>query len=116
MHELPVTEKILDIVINHAKKNQVQKVVRINLRVGELSDLEDEWIQHYFSYLAKETVASEAKLIIERVPVVMACIGCSHNFQVDIKEMKEIQCPECGEKKCNIVSGKEYYIKDMEVL
>lgn len=116
MHELPVTERILDVVLSHAQKNNVQKIVSISLRVGELSDLEDEWIQHYFSYLAKESVAAEAKLKIERVPVVMACNNCSHSFQIDIKEMKEIECPECKSKTCTIVSGKEYYIKDMEVI
>ncbi len=116
MHELPVTEKILDIVISHAEKNQVTKIVGINLIVGELSDLEDEWIQHYFSYLAKDTVAAEARLKIERVPVVMKCSKCDATFEVDVKAMKEIECPECSEKKCSIISGKEYYIKDMEVL
>ena len=116
MHELPVTEKILDIIVAHAKHNNVQKVVGINLRVGELSDLEDEWIQHYFSYLAKDTVAAEAKLKIEKIPVVMSCNACSHRFQIDVKEIKDIQCPECSEKKCSLVSGKEYYIKDMEVV
>lgn len=116
MHELPVTERILDVVLSHAKRNNVQRVVGINLRVGELSDLENEWIQHYFSYLAKDTVAADAKLNIERVPVVMSCTSCQHTFQVDIKEMKEIQCPECGSRKCSLISGKEYYIKDMEVI
>ncbi len=116
MHELPVTERILDVILSHVKRNQVRKVVRVNLRVGELSDLEDEWIQHYFSYLAKDTEAAEAQLVIERVPVVISCNHCSHQFQVDIKSLKEIQCPECGEKKGSIVSGKEYYIKDMEVM
>jgi hydrogenase nickel incorporation protein HypA/HybF len=116
MHELPVTERILDVILSHVERNQVEKVVRVNLRVGELSDLEDEWIQHYFSYLAKDTKAAEAKLIIERVPVVISCSSCSHEFQVNIKEMKEIQCPECSEKKGSMISGKEYYIKDMEVI
>ncbi len=116
MHELPVTERILDVVKAHAERNNVQKVVSINLRVGELSDLEDEWIQNYFDYLSKDTVAEGAKLKIERVPVVMECEDCSNSFQVNIKEMKEIQCPECDSKKCTLTSGKEYYIKDMEVL
>lgn len=116
MHELPVTEKILDVVLSHCAKNNVQKIVSISLRVGELSDLEDEWIQHYFDYLAKETLAAGAKLKIERVPVVMKCEACDHSFEVDIKAMKEIFCPECQSKKCTLVSGKDYYIKDMEVL
>ena len=116
MHELPVTERILDVVLAHVKRNNVKKVVRINLRVGELSDLEDEWIQHYFSYLAKETEAAEAILVIERVPIIIACSQCAHQFQINIKEMKEIECPQCGAKKGSIISGKEYYIKDMEVI
>lgn len=116
MHELPVTEQILKVVLNHAERNHVSRVVQINLRVGELSDLEDEWIQHYFNYLAKDTVAAEARLSIERVPVVMYCNDCSQSFEIDIKTVKEISCPACGGKKCSLVSGKEYYIKDMEAI
>ncbi len=116
MHELQVTERILSIVVSHAEKNKVQKVMSIALRVGELSDLEDEWIQHYFDYLAKETVAAGAKLKIERVPVVMRCNDCSNSFQIDVKERKEIVCPECDSKSCVLISGRDYYIKDMEVM
>ena len=116
MHELPVTERILDICLSHGAKNQVTKIISVSLRVGEMSDLEDEWIQHYFSYLAKDSIAAEAKLVIERVPVVMSCSECNHSFQIDVKAMKEIQCPECSSKKCTLVSGKEYYIKDMEAI
>ena len=50
MHELQVTESILDIVLRHAEANQVNKILSIQLKVGELSDLEDEWIQRYFDY------------------------------------------------------------------
>ncbi len=116
MHELQVTERILDIVVKHAEANSVQKVLSIQLRIGELSDLENEWIQKYFDYLSKDTIADGAKLRIERKPVVMQCDECAHEFEVNIKEIKEIQCPECDNKKCSLVSGREYYIKDMEVM
>jgi len=115
MHELAITEQILNVVLNHAKRSNVKKIVSISLRIGEVSDLEDEWIQHYFSYLAKKSPAAKAKLKIERVPVVMSCNECEHRFQIDVKEMKEIQCPKCGGKKHSLVSGKEYYIENMEV-
>jgi hydrogenase nickel incorporation protein HypA/HybF len=116
MHELPVTEKILDIVVKHATKNNVKKVVSINLNIGELSDLENEWIQNYFDHLAKGSVAEGAKLVIEKVPVVIRCNGCLNTFQVKIKEMKEIQCPGCDSKDYTLISGKDYYIKNMEVI
>lgn len=116
MHELAVTKRILEIVLSHGQRNRVRRIVSIRLRVGELSDLEDEWIQHYFSHLAKETPAADAKLKIERIPVVFKCTHCDHDFSVDIKEMKEVNCPDCGNKQCTLISGKEYYIKDMEAV
>ena len=116
MHELQVTKSILDIVLSHAIRNNVTKILSINLRVGELSDLENEWIQHYFDYLAKETLAEGAKLNIERIPVVLKCEECSHSFQVNIKEVKDIQCPECQSRSTTLISGKDYYIKDMEAI
>ncbi|MCJ7747981.1 MAG: hydrogenase maturation nickel metallochaperone HypA, partial [Desulfobacterales bacterium] len=53
MHELPITESILNIVLKHAEMNSVRKVMAIHLKVGKLSDLEDDWIQRYFDYLSK---------------------------------------------------------------
>ena len=66
MHELQITERILDVVLKHAAGQDVSKVVRIHLRIGALSDLEDEWIQHYFDYLSRGTVAENAQLAITR--------------------------------------------------
>ncbi len=116
MHELQVTQRILDIVLRHAKTNGVNRVISIQLKIGELSDLENEWIQKYFDYLSKDTIAKDAKLKIERTPVVMKCDECEHSFEVNIKEIKDIECPECAHEKCTLMSGREYYIKDMEVI
>ncbi len=116
MHELPITERILNVVLKHASRAAVKKVVAIHLRIGELSDLEDEWIQRYFDYLSKGTLAENAKLLIERSPIVLRCHSCEHTFQIEKHEMGDLACPECGESRCGLVSGREYYVKDMEVL
>jgi hydrogenase nickel incorporation protein HypA/HybF len=114
MHELPVTQSILDVVIRHARMNQVKKVHAINLAIGEMSDLQDEWIQKYFDYISKGTLAEGARLVIERLPVVFRCRSCAGDFQVDIRKMKEVVCPSCGKNDLDLVSGREYYIRDME--
>ncbi len=116
MHELPITESILKIVLKHAEGNSVQKVVAVRLQVGKLSDLEDDWIQRYFDYLSKGTVAEGAKLKIERTPVTMRCNGCSASYETDIAGMADLVCPVCGEKGGTILSGREYTVKEMEVL
>ncbi len=114
MHELPVTQSILDIVLKHAKMNGVKKIHAINLNIGELSDLQDEWIQRYFDYISKGSLAEGAKLKIERIPVVFRCNACTESFQVRVREMKDITCPSCGKNDFTLVSGREYYIRDME--
>ena len=116
MHELAVTESILNVVLKHAQKNGVRQVLGIALRVGELSDLEDEWIQRYFDYLSKDTLAAGAKLNIERVPVVFRCEPCGHDFPVRIRDIDQVRCPLCQGEKMTLVSGREYFIKNIEVI
>jgi hydrogenase nickel incorporation protein HypA/HybF len=115
MHELPITEEILNIVLKHAQKNKVQKVMTIRLQIGKLSDLEDEWIQRYFDYLSKDTVAEGAQLEIERMPVRMQCNACFQAYEVAAIGEDNFVCPHCGEKDGSLISGREYYVKDMEV-
>ena len=115
MHELPVTEKILDVVLRHAEGQNVSRILRIYLRVGDLSDLEPEWIQRYFDYLSKGTLAENARLVIETAPIVLRCGSCGSSFQIKKDDLEGVRCPECGETGCSLVSGREYYVKNMEV-
>jgi hydrogenase nickel incorporation protein HypA/HybF len=114
MHELPVIQSILDIVLNHARMNQVSRVYSIALAIGELSDLQDEWLQRYFDYISKGTLAEGARLVIERTPVVLKCANCAKEIPVKPGEMQDVICPECGNKELTLISGREYFIKSME--
>src|SRR4030042_565755 len=116
MHELQVVNGILKIVLAHAQKNNVIKVVGIYLRIGEFSGLEEEWIQQYFDYLSKTTIAKGAKITIEWVPARMKCGVCSFEFNVNVKNLGEIRCPGCSEKKLQLISGREYCVQSVEVI
>jgi len=116
MHELPITEGILKIVLKHAARNTVRKVATIRLQVGRLSDLQDDWIQRYFDYLSKGTVAEGARLEIERTPIVLECGACGTSYEVEPDAMGEALCPACGGKDRTLLAGRSYYIKEMEVL
>jgi hydrogenase nickel incorporation protein HypA/HybF len=116
MHELQVTERILEVALDHASRHQVARIVAIHLRIGELSDLEDQWLQHYFDYLSRGTLAEDARLKIERAPIVMECDACAGSFEVEKAKLGDVRCPECGDAQCRLVSGREYLVKNMEVL
>ena len=116
MHELQVTERILDLVLKHAAGHDVTKIVVIHLRIGELSDLEDEWLQRYFDYLSKGTLAENARLEIEKAPIVMQCESCDSSLEVKKDELQKIVCADCGESRFRLVSGREYFVKNIEVV
>ena len=116
MHELPITERILAVALQHAQGRNVTRIVRIHLRIGELSDLENEWIQHYFNYLSRGTLAENAELAIRRVPIVVRCRACSQTYEVARSALGQTQCPGCAEPRADLVSGREYLVENMEVL
>ena len=60
-------------------------------------------------------VAEGAKLKIERMPIMMQCNACSSSYEADAAKLGDLVCPACGEKGGTLLSGREYYIKDMEV-
>jgi hydrogenase nickel incorporation protein HypA/HybF len=115
VHELPITESILKIVLTFAEKNDVRQVMVIHLQVGKLSELEDVWLQRYFDYLSKGTVAQGAKLQIERTPIRLQCNSCAAAYDVEITNMGDAVCPDCGKTDSKLISGREYTIKNMEV-
>lgn len=116
MHELAVVDGILKVVLKSAVDNNAQKVLYISLRIGDMTDLVDKWIQHYFDFLSRDTIAAGARLKIQRTPVIVRCEECAHSFPVNIREMKKFVCPACGGEECSVISGREFHISNIEVI
>ena len=115
MHELSVTQSILEIALDYASRNQATKVVEIHLQIGEITDFEDEWMQRYFDFVSKGTIAEGAHLHISRIPARMQCSRCSFIFPLD-KSTWDLQCPTCQCKESNLISGREFRVDSLEVL
>lgn len=117
MHEMGIVRNIQEVAEKHAATNNVKKVVSITVGAGELSGLVEELLQHCFGYLSRETVTEGAKLILEIDPIVMGCEKCRKNFELQDGKIDEATCPQCGDtESLTLVSGREIYVKHMEVL
>ncbi len=118
MHELPITKSILDWACIYAEKAQAQKVVTIVLQLGVLRDLQKEWLQRYFRYISKGTIASEAEILVIEVPLTCRCTDCGETFPVDISRLTDetILCPGCQVRNYEIVTGTEFRIQGIEVI
>jgi len=112
MHELGITENILDITLAKANEEQATKVLKINLVIGELSGFVADCIQFYFDTLSKATIAEGAALNFETAPVELRCRNCSAVFR---PRDALWSCPKCGSQGAEIFKGRELYIDSVEV-
>jgi hydrogenase nickel incorporation protein HypA/HybF len=116
MHELPAMKTIHEIVLKHAQAGNANRVLSVNLEIGALTDLQDEWIRRYFDHLSHGTVAEGAELVITRVPAVFRCSSCQGSFEVDAVVGDDLSCTQCESRAVTLVSGMAYQVKDMEVV
>lgn len=115
MHEMAITGSIVDTVVRYATENSADRVVSVHLRIGELRDIVDSLMEGCFRFLARGTVADQARLRIDKVPLRAQCTACHLVFPADIHDTATLVCPDCGGTQLTIYSGKEFMIQDIEI-
>lgn len=112
MHEMSVTESMLEVVLKHAARNRADKVTKINLVLGDFSTVMPESVQFYFDIISKDTVAQGAELSFQRTRLIAECRECGRQFEV---VEYDFTCPGCGGDKSEIISGREFQVESIEV-
>ena len=112
MHELSVTESILEIVLRHADQANATRVTQIDLTIGGLSSIVDDSVQFYFDILSQDTMAEGAQLVFHRVPGELRCWDCQATFTLN---GRDFTCPECGSGRVQVVGGREFGVESIEV-
>lgn len=112
MHELPVTESMLEIALRHAAQAKADRIIALNLVIGQLASVIDDSIQFYWGIIAKDTLAEGAILNFRRLPAQFHCLECGLVYQPG----EEIEpCPDCNSSKIEIQSGREFYLESIEI-
>ena len=112
MHELAVTQSILEIALRHAAEANAKKVTGINLVIGEFASIVDDSVQFYWDLLAGETIARGAQLHFERITGEMTCTHCQHSFH---PEDGNFTCPNCAGQFVQITRGDEFRVDSIDV-
>jgi hydrogenase nickel incorporation protein HypA/HybF len=111
MHELSVTESILEIALRHAREADAAAVTDLYLVVGELSTIVDESVQFYWNFVAEGTPAAGATLHFRRAPGRLACRVCGHTYG----PREALTCPACDSADVRVVAGEEFYLEAIDV-
>ena len=113
MHELAVTESILEIATQTAKEHAATKVTDIYLRLGQLSSIVDESVQFYWNVISQGTLAEGAQLHFTHVPARLRCKDCGTEFELT-EELTP--CPACQSITLEIIQGEEFQVDAIEIL
>jgi hydrogenase nickel incorporation protein HypA/HybF len=112
MHELPVTENILNIALRHAKDAGASRITDVYLVIGARSSIADDSVQFYWDILSKDTPAEGGQLHFRRIPTEMVCLSCSRRYA---PEGEDLACPNCGGVSIKVVAGEEFYLEAIDV-
>lgn len=100
-------------VSEYAASNNVSNVAEIVCLCGELSLVIPKYVEELFRPVADEfPVLKDTRLIIEIIPGFAECEVCDDIFNV---VEHEGYCPSCGSFEKNILSGKDFLIKEIHV-
>jgi len=110
MHELGVIFEIVKKVEGIAAKNNLTKIDTLVLQIGELSSMIPKYIEACYPAAVDGTMMQYTKLKIEILPGNGLCKKCNTVFNL-IKNTGK--CPQCSNGEWDMLSGKEFIIKEI---
>lgn len=112
MHELGIMTGVLQAVEESAKQAGSEKVLKISLSVGVMTEAIEDALRFAFEALSEGTMCESAELEITMIPPVSICVECGNEYEHDRFHML---CPECGSSFTQLIQGKELQIDSIEV-
>jgi hydrogenase nickel incorporation protein HypA/HybF len=109
MHEMSITQGIIDICESHAGG---RRVLSIDVEIGELSSVVPDAVEFCFEACSHGTLMEGARLNIIRIPGRGHCLECETETPLTALFGT---CQSCGSYQVKIVSGEEMRVREIEV-
>jgi hydrogenase nickel incorporation protein HypA/HybF len=112
MHELSVCQALIGQVERVARESDARRVLNIYVSVGPLSGVEPKLLEHAYPLAAAGTVAQDARLVIESVPVQVRCRKCRAETPA---LANRLLCGACNDWQVDVIAGDEMLLQRVEI-
>ncbi len=109
MHELALAEAVVAIAERHARG---RRVTGVELEVGRLRQVVADALAFSFELAAQGTVAEGARLVVEEVPVRVACRACGAESEA---ERPPLACARCAALDVQVRNGEQFQVVALEL-
>ena len=120
MHEFSVSNEIVKNVLNATQKNKGEKVLSIQLEIGELTFLNETQVTFWIRELFKGSVAEGAEVKIKTVNARIHCKACGYKGGIRPDQENPFRplalhgCPKCNSFKYRIKKGQECVLRRIQ--
>jgi hydrogenase nickel incorporation protein HypA/HybF len=113
MHELSVTQHVLDVALRNAEAADATRILHLYLVIGDLASIVDDSVQFYWDFVSQDTIAEGAELHFRREPGSLGCRDCQNAFEITARE--DFACPRCGSLQTYVVTGDTLQLESMDI-
>jgi len=112
LHELSITQNLLDLALRHARQAEATRITRLHLLIGDLSSVVDDSVAFYWDIISKDTLAEGSQLVFKRVTARMRCRDCGQEYEI---EPGTLACAHCGGAHVIPIAGTEFQLESIEI-
>lgn len=112
MHEITVSESLLERIDLERQRRPFTRVRRVRLEVSSLSSVDPEDLRHAIELLSRGTFLEDAKLQIDQPYGRGVCPDCGAEV---VLEARPDGCPVCGSAQFQLPPGKQLNFIEIEV-
>jgi len=112
MHEMSLSEGVLQLIQQNAKAQGFDRVTAVTLAIGELAGVDGEALRFSFEAVTRGTLADSARLDLKSVPGEAWCLPCGRTVHV---ARRIDPCPRCGSHQLQVTGGNDMILKSLEV-
>jgi hydrogenase nickel incorporation protein HypA/HybF len=109
--ELTAIQTILTKALLKARESHTKRITRLQLALGEISELEQTSLQNYWEDISRGTSAEQAQLCFRLIQAEVQCMACFMKYH---PQDGKILCPYCGSYGAKVLSGEEFYLESVE--
>lgn len=129
MHEFAMTQRIVESILEEAKKHGASEVTAVYLTIGEFTFLEEEAVRTAYETLTKGTPLEGSVLHLTFEKGVVECPCCGYKGELHFSEEQKrehhkhhehfeenpvIYCPKC-KSPAKILSGMECIVEKVKM-
>jgi hydrogenase nickel incorporation protein HypA/HybF len=110
--ELAATQSILAKALLKARESNAKRIKSLQLVLGEISELNKNFIQKHWDEISQGTPAERSQLHFRFIDAEVQCMACFMKYH---PLNGKIRCPHCGSYGAKILTGEEFYLESVEL-